>query len=243
MSSPPSQPGLTRILALVVLLAGAAHLLLFVVARVPLGSGPGEAPATTIVTWRGENAGEEEALWAEQALLLDAEPLFVPSPWNAASRLDEIARLRDETEIFPSFEPRLRAREGLWAPPAEAESPDLNSLHRAPDPLRAFGRGGATAVNPPRAPAITLEIRALAGSRAQFPSDITFDPGAVSPPDALWNPLEFLLVIDPATGTGMPLRLNSSGSATWDRAVTEALAAHPAVTRLPEGYFRVLVGG
>lgn len=234
------------VFAIVVAIGLVVHAGLFFLVSVPIGAGPEEIREEPWIDWTGNAGVGESPVVREQALLLDAEPLFVPTPWNTASALDEIARLRDETELFPPFPPRVGDATGLWSP---ADPPAVEGLIarriEAPPLSRPFRLLGVrpedtAAVSRSPRPAL-LEVFSLAtGAPAAEPR--SFAALDTAPPDTLWNPLEFLVLVDAATGGGLPLRLNSSGSPEWDRAVSRALRGDPLLSELPQGYFRILVG-
>jgi hypothetical protein len=238
--------GRVFVFGIVIVLGLVVHALLFFLISVPIGEGPREVREDAWIGWDGEHSPELSPMRTEQALLLDAEPLFVPTPWNSASALDEIARLRDETELFPPFPPRLGTSAALWTPPSPPRAAELLDERLASavtsSPFRLLGRGEERAPTPatPTSPAL-LEIFALASGEA-VGSPLPFQAQGEPPPATLWNPLEFLVVVDTATGGGLPLRLNSSGSPAWDQAVSTALRQHPLLGTLPHGYFRVVIG-
>ncbi len=228
---------------IVVAIGVGAHVLFFWIASVPLGSGPSEIVSEPWIAWAGEPQEAESALVRDQVVLLDAEPLFVPTRWNSASALNEIARLRDETELFAAFPPRVGAVDQIWRP-APVVAPDT-SLVPAEDEttLNTFSSIGreAVAVNVLEPRPVLMEVTAF-GAEGEEPFQSRVGPADRPAPANLWTPVEFLLVVDSRTGGGVPLRLNSSGDTGWDQAIARVLLQNPELKRLSSGYYRIIVG-
>lgn len=230
--------------ALIVVIGLLVHYGLFFLASVPIGKGPAEVASTAWIGWDGAETPGGGPIVQEKSLLLDAEPLFVPTIWNSASALDDIARLQDETELFAPFPVRLGDRNAIWEPSAPPSTEELlaERLRRGEErPFRLLGK--AVTVPGPATPARVpmVEILNLATGKVEG-RDERLEIEGVSIPENLWSPLEFLFVVDMATGAGRPLRLNSSGFPDWDEAVARALVRHRALALLPSGYFRLTVG-
>lgn len=221
----------------------AAHVLFFALAPVPLGHGPEEVSSQPWVSWSGVVEEAESALVREQVVLLDAEPLFVPTAWNTASAMNEIARLRDETELFTPYPPQVSAVERIWRPaPVLAPALSLDPLMEK-STLAPFATMGREEMAVPRMsprPAF-IEVVRLDGDGRTVQAGVLEVPGS-SQWEADWRPLEFLHVVDPRTAGGPPLRLNSSGDTGWDQAVAGAVTEHAALRQLPAGYYRIVVG-
>lgn len=234
------------VFGIVIALGLVVHACFFLLVSVPVGEGPKAVEADPWIAWHGPTQRGTDPVVEERALLLDAEPLFVPTRWNAASDLDNIARLRDETELFPPFEPRLGEGRGIWSPRPPEERKDLLAERIADgqgvQPFRLLGLGETSPVaseRPGRPPMVEI-ISLSTGRTLAEPLPLVTD--GETPPDTLWNPLEFLVSVDPSTGCGLPLRLNSSGSPQWDLTVSRTLRRHGALRELPNGYFRIVVG-
>lgn len=221
-------------------------LYLFLFVAVPIGEGPTEVEESHFVGYF-EQEGDDQRLLQEQAVLLDSKPLFMPTRWNVASSLQNIARLRDEAELFARYEPVVRLGPGRGIPDIEALSSATTSvealLRRHPAyPLRGFGQTEdpeAHAPLPDRVAAISVENLSGGPAPAGFPLSGLPE---MEPPGRLWNPAAFMLVIDPRTSGGRPLRVASSGNVEWDMALARHLASEAFRQRLAPGYYRVTVG-
>lgn len=224
----------------------AVHLALFLFLSVPLSEGPAAPPDQRFVGYY-EKQGDDHRLLQEQAVLLDSKPLFMPTVWNVASSLQNIARLRDESELFARYQPVLRLRQEGWEPGPESLPSSTTSLAavlegQAAYPLRGFGERGDLNGREPLEPRVAaISFKNLGGGPNPGDRALPALPGA-APPERLWSPAVFVLLVDPRTGGGEPLRVASSGIAEWDRALNRYLASPAFRQRLAPGYYRVTVG-
>lgn len=232
----------TPIALLVALVGILVHLLLFFGVRMPLLDPEGPADEAGFATYR-EGRDSAQDLYAEQALLLDSKPLFMPTRWNYASDLQEIARLRDETELFHPYPETLRLKElssfvGLPRAPARTSILEEQLAESELYPLDGLGEsaggesGGAVEAVPVRSGFLTWE-RPGDGKIGRF--ELSADRLPESPGE-LWTPSVFWVVVDPAVGTIPPLRLTSSGIAWWDGQLREYLRSPQFLARLSPGY-------
>tara|TARA_B110000037_G_scaffold212998_2_gene266557 strand:+ start:64854 stop:65600 length:747 start_codon:yes stop_codon:yes gene_type:complete len=229
-------------LVIVVLGAGlAVHWLLFAFVSISIGAGPREPSSTFDVAWVESRQEALDEGWADSALLFDAEPLFLPTEWNSASDVTEIARLRDATELFPPFSFRIGALT-MSAPTITAGSVgDLPLISEKTKLFRLFLDGGPDEVSSLQASGVHVRIHSLSEEGAQLEITEILTVDVSQAPPTLWNPLEYVMILDPAFGAEMPLKLSSSGSVEWDDLLTEALSGSPVLEGLPYGYYRVYV--
>lgn len=219
----------------------AVHWLLFVFISISIGDGPTELARTFDVGWVGEDPETSDDGWIDTALLFDAEPLFLPTQWNSASDLSKIARLRDATELFPPFAARVGKvsmdlfPEGSFAPDDWAFLPD------SAQPFRHFLKAASVVTANETIAGVSVRIVSVPGLGNPIELNEVLQVDLKLAPPTLWNPLEYVLVIDPKLGTEMPLKLTSSGSVDWDNLLTKALSENPFLEQLPYGYYRVFV--
>lgn len=229
-------------LVIVVLSAGlGVHWLLFAFVSISIGEGPQEPASTFDVRWVENSLEAREDGWADSALLFDAEPLFLPTEWNSASNVTAIARLRDATELFPPFPSRVGALEVSPMALADGGIDEFPLLSDDSKVFRLFMGGSPVVIDSPETAAVHLRISSIGGSGppTEILETLTLDLSQIPP--TLWSPLEYVLILDPAFGSEMPLKLSSSGSVDWDRLLTEAVLGSPLLEQLPYGYYRVFV--
>jgi hypothetical protein len=210
----------------------------------------GEATEEAQVVYTGERwASEGEILRREQAALLDSAPLFMPTPWNQASDLDEVASLREATEVFGPY-------------PAAAELPgNLVSFERdddleeetdggvpgllaAPDSglvLAVLGRQEAPL---PEAEAVlpSALVLGLSGEGAGYRERLSLSEElAERQPAELWSPPSFYLQVRYGSPVGVPTLAGSSGYPQWDQQLRDYLGEPRFWHRWPDGYYRVRI--
>lgn len=224
-----------------------AHLFLFLGIRAPLPEIPESGSPPPFAAFDGGGTAGGAAM-RERAWLLDSKPLFMPTPWNTASDLQNIARLRDETELFRPFAPQIRLMETVWSlPPGSLPDSPPTSLLLAGganfQPLSGFGRVHEAAESGPLAPrAFAVRWETISAGRGRAGLFILTPGELARPAPDLWTPAEFWLAVDPRALLRTPLRLTSSGDSAWDEALREFIASEPFRRRLPAGYYRVTVG-
>lgn len=89
--------------------------------------------------------GALDSMLAEQAALRDPASLFLPTRWNHAADINQVASLQEETELFSSYPPDLTlAGIRLPTPQSVGSVPSFNELVPAEArlDLRGFGRRG-----------------------------------------------------------------------------------------------------
>lgn len=210
----------------------------------------GEAMEEAEVVYAGEQrATEGEILRREQAVLLDSAPLFMPTPWNQASNLDEVASLREATEVFSPY-------------PAAAKLPgDLVSFERdddleevmdggvpgllgAPDSglvLAVLGREDAPL---PEAEAVlpSALVLGLSGEGAGHLERISLSEAlSAKQPEELWSLASFYLQVRYGSPVGVPTLAGSSGYPQWDQQLRDYLGEPRFWHRWPDGYYRVQI--
>ncbi|MGA2053276.1 MAG: hypothetical protein ABSH19_08195 [Opitutales bacterium] len=195
------------------------------------------------------NAGlRADAALREQALLFDSEPLFLPTPWNYASR----AGLSQPVRLAPLFADYVA---NVTAPsqsdfPLQASAPgDLDPL-AALQPgrwnfLAVFGQASDHSAKLAPRGALLRVVRLDAGAGPAGSVVIEQTWPAAEAPDAgqsLWGPATFQLVFTETGAVGAPLLINSSGLYTVDDALRAKLDAYFRRQPLPAGTYQAIIG-
>ncbi|MGF1450089.1 MAG: hypothetical protein ACFB20_11815 [Opitutales bacterium] len=236
-----------RPLARVILIAGLAlHLAGFVLLSQAFETPvlPPERPSS-FLSALPQAPRDASTLLTDQALLLDDEPLFLPTRWNAAT----------------PGSPRFGAPEDIPNPFGALEQVPLGALPQvfpAPGPRPAppdetvegalvfwsyferFGQGERTQqIVPERAGFVRVERSGTA--EAVIAEAVAAFPGE-DWPDVLWSPVQLhLLVSDRAVPT-VPLLVESSGNALVDARLVEWVSGFAQRYGLAPGYYTVTVG-
>ena len=221
------------------------HLAVLTVIRIegPAERSPFQIPAP--VQYVGNLSSETPPAILEQAALFDSAPLFMPTRWNLASEVSEVASLREATEIFDRYSPQLLISEAV---PSYPEDPDtaiksrnvafpsgpafiLSRFGRYPQSFPASESAGASflltrldesKVNPLLAPELPASMKALA-------------------PPTLWTPVQFYLQISEGMPAGLPLLAQSSGFADWDKVLQTFIGSLSFYRKLGDGYYHLMV--
>jgi hypothetical protein len=219
----------------------AAVLLLFRAPRFPVAARP--APRLT-VNLRRSVSGSEDAVPYEEAIFHDPRPLFLPTRWN---NTPEVPR-PEADEAFHPFPPQLafatnQLRLNLPAP-VKAPANPVEALVTDPpgNPILGFGRTDASVpVMPPRGAFIEI---VGAGTGTPVFSRALAD--ARPPLAAAWQPLEFVVEVDPAGLVGPPVLTVGSGVPKVDAYFGGSegyLAQNLRVGELLNpGFYRIFVG-
>jgi hypothetical protein len=181
----------------------------------------------------------------QQAALFDSAPLFMPTRWNPASEVSEVASLREATEIFDRFPAELRLPRRRPGFPGQALATTGGSGPELPGgPAFVLGRFGRQTIDPEVAlsPGATLAIRRLdaEGGLDRSGGPIPAALQALSPP-ALWTPAQFYLQITEGVPVGLPVLAQSSGFADWDKAIQGFVSSLGFYRQLEDGYYHLWV--
>lgn len=200
------------------------------------------------VLYSGERADSAaERLRVQQAALLDSAPLFMPTRWNQASRMDTVASLREATELFEPYAVNAgisgnlvrSPHRGVMSPGPEDWEEWLPKRGDAALALAVLGR--KTRNVPPRSPQPPcIEVRTLAGKEAgrirlfDLPAELVRRT-----PGDWWEPPTFFLQVLSGSRIGAPVLEHSSGYPALDRELGRFLRQSWLIHRLPDGYFRI----
>lgn len=202
-------------------------------------------PVSIGVAYVGDPETHADPVLREQAVLQDTAPIFMPTQWNPASRMDSVASLRQAAEVFSPFAPEISLPESVALPESLDPNPIPPSEDLGPaDPgfiLNRYGirsrplpagldqQGGIEVIRMDREPAQNERI-------FRIPEEL-----AERAPDALWNPMRIYLQIDQAKPLGPPVISISSGFSGWDQAVQAYLASLAFYRLFEDGYYRVIL--
>lgn len=196
------------------------------------------APAVTLAR------GTDELL-SDEAAMRDPTPLFLPTRFNATEEAFAAGKRRELSSAFRGFEPKLKYGESDLALewPAVVEVPGrVADAFAKDDPARpfvGFGQTGAGVAPLSPRPAFVEVVSAGDGELilARALSD------ARPPGERTWQPLQFLVAVDPSGVVGPPVLTQSSTVAAIDSYFQNYLLDVLHVgERLGPGFYRVGIG-
>lgn len=197
------------------------------------------------VQYVGDTGIRANPALGEQVFLQDSAPLFMPTKWNLVSRMDDVASLREATEVFSQYPPLLTLPDssaGSMPAPvpvetlAEAALPDLPSFYlarfgRRPDGPLSGTSSGASLLSIPLGTAVDRDLRV-----SSLPEGlIALSPGT------LWPPVRFYLHLIQGMPLGEPVIDQSSGFTDWDHALQDYIGSLAYYRSLKSGYYRITV--
>jgi len=189
---------------------------------------------------------ESSQLAMVNRLLKDSSPLFMPTKWNPASDMSEVASLREAAEVFQPYQPRISL-------PLELEPVRTLFPSRTPVSfssllpqgsafiLSYFRRQDAQNLEPTSvAPLVVAKDLARTPypvlSSTRLPEEML-----IAAPDGLWEPFQCLLDLSTGKPTGIPPIEKSSGNVLWDTALQGYLHSFDFYRNLNNGYFRITI--
>lgn len=222
-----------------------AHVGIFLVLQIEAPEAPSGNRDDSGIRYLGDLGVRSDPVLSQQALLLDSAPLFMPTQWNLASRMEEVASLREATEVFSPFTP-------LLALPRAHPEPEMLQLGSKPPverlipegPAFVLARLGRSPVPDPADPwpASAFDVVLLGEDGPATMSPIPI-PGSLKggAPKSLWTPAQLFFQMVNGQPAGLPILAKSSGFPEWDRRL-QAHIHSPAFYRyLEDGYFRITV--
>lgn len=220
-----------------------AHLAILTILRIqdPLLREP--FPEQAPVLFVGEQPEGASISLQQQASLLDSAPLFMPTRWNASSRMENVASLREATEIFQPFAPELRL-------PAVQLELAASLLPSSPSIAFPEGPGFLLAGFGQERSLLQLEGEAGPAYQVQPVSGSTLGEArtgglpsalAAQAPPALWSPVLIFLQIIDGRPAGPAFVAESSGFAEWDEAVQDFANSLAFYGPLGDGYYRLSI--
>jgi len=199
--------------------------------------------ATSVGLARIDESGN--ALLKEEATLRDPTPLFLPSRWSASENALPADARRELGSAFAGYAPILKYAEAelkLDFPPAvdvPQRPADAFAADRPGRPLAGFGEMDR-AVAPLPARNAFVEVVAEGDGQVAIAQALS---EAKPPGEATWQPLEFLVAIDPSGVVRPPVLTESSRVAAVDQYFQDFLTQTLHIgERLAPGFYRVSIG-
>ncbi len=233
-------------IAVVSMLGGLlVHMMVLLVIKVEMPAPKRPAARPAAVKYIGDLVEAGSGPVIEQADLSDSAPLFMPTSWNSASNLTQVASLQSATRIFEPFPPELALTGTSPVMPSAAVNAGSGQPLRLPTGpafyMARFGREvprQITAVSP----GPTLRIANIqSGGQDSADGDVVPVTLAETAPQSLWNPVKMFLQIQNGIPVGLPLLSQSSGFADWDAALQRYFASLEFYRQLDDGYFQIWV--
>jgi hypothetical protein len=221
------------------------HLGIGFLVRLDSPDSPIPEPDRIDVAYVGDPETHADPVLREQAVLLDTAPIFMPTRWNPASRMDSVASLRQAAEVFSPFAPEISLPESVDLPESLDPAPVQPSDDLGPaDPAFILYRYGNQ--SQPLPPGLDqrgiIEVIRMDREPAQNQRIFRIPEGlADQAPEALWTPMRIYLQVDQAKPLGPPVISRSSGFSGWDQAVQTYLASLAFYRLLEDGYYRVIL--
>jgi len=206
-------------------------------------SRPANQKAPVVKLEIGTGAGD--ALLKEEAMLRDPAPLFLPTQWNAGENALPPDARREPGGSFEGYAAHLWFVDpalNLKLPPAVSvpqRPADAFLTEKPARPFAGFGQSD-TAVTPLVSRAAYVEVLAAADGKvilAQAVRD-TLPLG-----EASWQPLEFLIAIEPSGMVRPPMLTESSRVTAVDDFFEDYIETGLHIgERLAPGFYRVSIG-
>lgn len=205
-------------------------------------SGGGSSGVSLGLTRLDPSAGN--ALLNEEAMLFDPTPLFLPTEWNVGHNTLPDNMMRDNGHSFQDYPAQLTYSEvGVtlgFPPPVEVpgRATEVLPMLGRQQPFAGMGRTDARVGAVPDRGARVDVMLVRDGSDA-----LSLTVAAGQEPAGLWQPMEFLMAVDPAGLVGplvpmVPARDEQQGAALQEMLVKTLRLGE----RLAPGIYRVCVG-
>jgi hypothetical protein len=234
-------------LAVLAILGGfVVHVAVFYILRVEVPA-PLPAPLASFrVHYLGDPGIDADPVLRDQASLHDSAPLFMPTKWNLASQMADVASLQQATAVFDRFPPVLSLND---APPSLKEDgidPNNTFASLFSDSgsfvLYRLGREPVEELPGPDSGPTVQAYRLDRWSGEHVGHSTTLPPALLSAaPKALWTPVRLYLHISRGKPFGIPRIEASSGFTDWDQALKEHVGSLQFYRNLGNGYFLVVV--
>lgn len=187
---------------------------------------------------------------AEELLLRDPTPLFLPTRWNSGQAPAPAGERLEPGESFGRFEEKLAFAEddARIVLPAIADVPEtalgvIERVSQRPD-LRELARQDIGLA--PLAPRLaTLLVSKAENGEVQLEENVSELPDTEASllRQELWSPVELLVAVGPGGLMGRPAFVLGSGSERIDNWVLQYLTVGMRLgARLEPGFYRVVVG-
>jgi hypothetical protein len=234
-------------LAMLAILGGfVVHVAVFYVLRVEVPSPPTAPLETFRVQYLGDPGLDADPILRDQALLHDSAPLFMPTKWNLASQMADVASLQQATAVFDRFPPVLSLNDTPPSLQEEGVDPNLSLTSLIPGSgmfvLSRLGREPVEELPGPDSGSTVQAYRLDRWSGEGARHSASLPPALLSEaPKALWTPVRLYLHIARGKPFGIPRIEASSGFSDWDQALKEHVGSLQFYRNLGNGYFLVVV--
>lgn len=237
---------LTPLYKIALALGIGVHLAGFLLFKIdPLKDAPPAFPPA-LVQFSPSQTDHGQSWLAEQTLLFDSAPLFLPTRWNTSQPTPPAALTRKQTgDPFPAPEPVLSIDQ-VSLPPDEvalaAQNQKSDELLRPAywSPFHGFGLGPQATITPiPTG----IGLQAVAMNSGETVVNLRLPvthPALVE--TSLWSPAVFTILVDEAGAIGSPMLMESSFDERVDDALRDLLRTLDWTSLVPFGYYRVTVG-
>lgn len=198
--------------------------------------GPPSPPATVEIA-------PTDAMIHEQASFYDPTPLFLPTQWNAKPNVLQGVTVREPGDDFSYDAPVNASKLARLAFPAKVNVPaspvDALSLWAGEAPFLGMGETDLKVEPLPVRDAL-VEVVTASDGRQVFTQALK---GARPPGGGDWQPMEFLVAVEPAGLIGLPVPAPSSNAVEVATYFQNYLAKVLKVgERLAPGFYRIKVG-
>jgi hypothetical protein len=199
-----------------------------------------------LVQFSPSQPDQTQSWLAEQTLLFDSAPLFLPTRWNTSQPTPPVALTRKQAaDPFPAPEPVLSIDQVRLPPDEVALAGDNQQSHELLrpaywSPFHGFGLGNQTEISPIPA---GIGLQAVAMSSGETVVSLRLPvthPALVE--TSLWSPAVFTILVDEAGAIGSPMLMESSFDERVDDALRDLLRTLDWTSLVPFGYYRVTVG-
>jgi hypothetical protein len=215
----------------------------------PPSSGPaaagGGAAAAPVSIARLDDL-QADPLLKEEATLRDPTPLFLPTRWNASESTQATNPRREFAGSFQGYEPYMtfpEAELNLVLPAVTrvpAQPADAFAAEKPSQPYSGLGQTDWQATPLAARGAFIAVVAADSGRPVALTAP---EPEAHPPGDASWQPLEFLVAVDPQGIVGPPVLTASSGAAAVDGYFANYLVSILRIgERVGPGFYRISIG-
>ncbi len=239
---------ISPVLAGALLVGVLIHLVGFFIFRVESVDVPIQSKSEALVSYISKNGFNDDLVLEEQAFLLDSAPLFIPTQWNSAQRL-EIHSRDTIYSRFPDYEPAINVVDRLL-PAASALVEDFK-VSKPSDLVASqfwrffdgFGQGWQQVVagKPSKALAeafVLEDVYGNVGTANTFTvnADLEFDGSS-----QVLSPVHLLVRVSQANLLSFPIVSATSGSVTFDQAALRWVSKSEVYGQFPNGYLSIRV--
>jgi len=176
--------------------------------------------------------------------LFDPTPLFLPTVWNYAPDLENLAQEREVEPLFEPFEPAIsltsqppsvlaEATQALFSLPREALEYERENY------FSIFGRRERAIVKVPQRAGL-MEVRLVGSGKVDRVRVLPEELAEFTQDLLSWA--VFQVVVDASGPIGEPLLMKGSGSPATDQVLRDYLATPFLLAGLKPGYYKVIFG-